>query len=143
MITGGLIAKPFYVLVGRFGLKQRVVNQARPIARRSCVAQHQSDSRRPGIHHAMHSLRAPVEALAGAAAHRGLLFHISVKTRYDDVRNLLDKSLEIPVISVGHPPIQLLKIRTSKTSNKNQSASHCGIQSRCIRNLVLEPCGRH
>jgi hypothetical protein len=67
-----------------------VVNQARPIARRSRLAQHKTDARRARVHNPMHPLRATIKALVRAAAHLRLPVRVSIQACDDDIRYLLD-----------------------------------------------------
>jgi hypothetical protein len=75
-----------------------VVNQARPIARRSRLPKHKTDARRARIHNPVHPLRAAIETLVRAPAHLRLPVRIAVQPRDDDIRYLLDELLKIAVL---------------------------------------------
>ena len=84
------LAKLFDVFIGRFGLQQRVIDQAGPIARRSGLAQDQPNARRARVDDPMHALGATMKALRRAAAHLRLIIRVTIQPRIDDVSNLLD-----------------------------------------------------
>src|SRR5260370_42195021 len=97
MILRSLFAENLDVAFRGVGSQQRVIDQAGPVARRTGLSQHESDARRARVNDAMHALRTAIETIRSAAAHRRLIGRLTIQTRVDYVRDLLDQLFEIAV----------------------------------------------
>src|ERR1051326_852026 len=112
MISRRFLAEFFDVFVCCFRLEQRVIDQAGPFSCGCGLAEYESDARGARIDNAVHALRAAMEALGRAAAHRSLLrAAVAIEPRDDRIRDLLNQRLVIAVIHHG-------TILTEKVSHK-------------------------
>ena len=50
----------------------------------------------------MHALRTTIETIRSATTHRRLIGKLTIQTRVNYVRDLLDQLFEIAVVCVGH-----------------------------------------
>ena len=67
-----------------------MIDQAGPVAGRSCLSKNEPDALCAGIDDAMHALGATMKALRRAAAHLRLIVAMTIQPRVDDVGDLLD-----------------------------------------------------
>jgi hypothetical protein len=85
------------VVFGRLGLEERVIDQTGPIARRPCLSKHQANARRSGIDNPVYPLGATIETLVRTPTQLCLPVYVTIETRDNDIRYLLDEALELSV----------------------------------------------
>ena len=98
MILRGFFTQSFDVPVSCVRSQERVIDQAGPVARRTGLSQYEPDARRARVHDAMHPLRAAIETIRRAAAHCRLIGKLTIQTRINYIRDLLDQLFEIAVV---------------------------------------------